>query len=74
MSKRGVRSKFIGASNSQLRKAYSVGRDSYTTAERAKILDVNEEFLKSIGELCNKPDFEKETLTNENLHRAKIIN
>lgn len=40
----------------------------------AKILDVNEEFLKSIGELCNKPDFEKETLTNENLHRAKIIN
>ena len=41
MSKRGVRSKFIGASNSELRKAYRVGRDPYTTVERAKILDVN---------------------------------
>jgi len=40
----------------------------------AEILDVNEEFLQSIGELCNKPDFTKETLTQEILQRAKNIN
>lgn len=40
----------------------------------AEILDVNEEFLKSIGELCNKPDYDKETLVQESLQKAKIIN
>ena len=28
----------------------------------AEILDVDENFLSGIGELCNKPNFKKETL------------
>ena len=41
----------------------------------AKILSVDVEILKSVGELCNKPDFEKENLLIEvaDLENIKII-
>lgn len=41
----------------------------------AKILDVEESLLKSVGELCNKPDLEKEILMIEvaDLENLKII-
>lgn len=31
----------------------------------AKLLDVNEKLLREVGELCSKPDLDKETLTAE---------
>ncbi len=41
----------------------------------AEILDVDETFLSSIGELCNIPDIKKETLIlKENLQNVEIIN
>jgi len=42
----------------------------------AKILDVSELFLKDIGELCSKPDLDKETLTMKpiKLQNTEIIN
>ena len=42
----------------------------------ADLLDVDIEILKSVGELCNKPDLEKETLTmkQEDLQKNQIIN
>ena len=42
----------------------------------AKILDVDEELLKSVGELCDKPYIERENLTIEaaNLQKLKILN
>ena len=42
----------------------------------SEILNVDEEFLKNIGELCNKPDFEKETLImkQEDLQTNQLIN
>jgi hypothetical protein len=41
----------------------------------AKILDVDANFLKSVGELCNKPDLDKESLLIEvaDLENIKII-
>jgi len=44
-------------------------------ARYAELLDVEESFLKSVGELCNKPDFEKEMLMIEvpNLENSKIL-
>ena len=42
----------------------------------SEILNVDKDFLESIGELCNKPDLEKETLTmkQEDLQKNQIIN
>jgi hypothetical protein len=42
----------------------------------AKLLDVEVDFLKSVGELCNKPDLEKEKLTIKvaDLENLKIFN
>ena len=34
-------------------------------AEYSEILNVEEEFLRKVGELCNKPDLKKETLVFE---------
>jgi hypothetical protein len=41
----------------------------------AELLDVTEEFLKSVGELCSKPDLEKEMLLIEvaNLENLEIL-
>jgi hypothetical protein len=41
----------------------------------AELLGVEESLLKSVGELCNKPDFEKEMLMIEvpDLENLKII-
>ena len=41
----------------------------------SKILGVDKELLISVGELCDKPDLEKETLTISvaNLHSTKIL-
>ena len=41
----------------------------------ADILDVDIDMLKSVGELCNKPDLKKETFTMmEHLQNTEIIN
>lgn len=42
----------------------------------SEILNVDESFLKEIGELCNKPNLEKETLIPQsiNLENQEIIN
>lgn len=41
----------------------------------ADILNVDTDMLKSVGELCNKPDIEKETFTlMEHLQNTEIIN
>jgi len=44
--------------------------------EYAECLDIEVEFLKSVGELCSKPDFEKETLMMKakKLENSEIIN
>lgn len=54
--------------------------DSYLFPERyfsiyADLLGVNEELLRGVGELCNKPDLEKEKLTQEviDLQMTKIL-
>ena len=41
----------------------------------AELLGVTEEFLKSVGELCSKPDLEKEMLLIEvaNLENLEIL-
>jgi hypothetical protein len=41
----------------------------------AELLGTSEELLRSVGELCSKPDLEKETLTVdvENLQNKKIL-
>lgn len=45
-------------------------------SDYAECLGVDAETLKSVGELCNKPDLEKETLIMKaaNLENKKIIN
>jgi hypothetical protein len=54
--------------------------DSYMFPERyfslyANLLGVDEQLLRSVGELCSKPDLEKETLIAEliNLENKKIL-
>lgn len=54
--------------------------DSYLFPERyfslyAELLDTKEDLLRSVGELCSKPDLEKETLLLkvENLENKKIL-
>ena len=41
----------------------------------ANLLGTSEDFLKSVGELCSKPDLEKENLVAEviNLENKKIL-
>ena len=41
--------------------------------EYSEILGVEEEFLRKVGELCNKPDLEKETLIMKEV-KKEIIN
>jgi hypothetical protein len=40
----------------------------------SQILDVEEDFLRSVGELCDKVDFDKETLTIECPEELEFIN
>jgi hypothetical protein len=54
--------------------------ESYLFPERyfsmyAALLDVSEDFLKEVGELCSKPDLEKEKLTEQviQLYNTKIL-
>jgi hypothetical protein len=54
--------------------------DSYLFPEKyfpiySELLNVTEDFLKSVGELCSKPDLEKEILYQkvEELHNTKIL-
>lgn len=54
--------------------------DSYLFPERyftmyAELLGVDEQLLRSVGELCNKPDLEKEKLTQDvlELQMTKIL-
>jgi hypothetical protein len=54
--------------------------DSYLFPERyfemySDLLGVNQNLLKEVGELCSKPDLEKEKLIQdiEELHNTKIL-
>ena len=54
--------------------------DSYMFPEKyfslyANLLGADEELLRNVGELCSKPDLEKETLIAEviNLENKKIL-
>lgn len=52
--------------------------DSYLFPEKyfelyANLLDANVDFLKSVGELCSKPDLEQENLIAEVLDNNKIL-
>ncbi len=56
-------------------KAYQVRLASYLKPDKyiktySELLNVSEEIIREVGELCNKPDIEKETLTVS----KKIIN
>jgi hypothetical protein len=60
--------------------ANHVYMDSYLNPEKyfsiySDLLDTSEELLRSIGELCSKPDLEKETIfiKKENLQNNKIL-
>ena len=60
--------------------ANHVYMDSYLNPEKyfgiySDLLNTSEDLLRSIGELCSKPDLEKETLTvkKENLQNTRIL-
>ena len=60
--------------------ANHVYMDSYLNPEKyfgiySDLLNTSEDLLRSIGELCSKPDLEKETLNvkKENLYNKRIL-